>query len=81
MGSDVWNVSPILNSDVLLSSKKIEEAINRLMGNSEESKKIRQNAEDAAAMANKAVEEGGSSYQNIVSLIEELKSCAFGFSK
>lgn len=81
VGSDVWNVSPILNSDVLLSSKRIEEAINRLMGNSEESKKIRQNAEDAAAMANKAVEEGGSSYQNIVSLIEELKSCAFGFSK
>lgn len=81
VGSDVWNMTPSLNSDVLLRSKKIEEAIKRLMGNSQESKKIRQNAEDAAAMANKAVEEGGSSYQNLVALIEELNSCAFGFSK
>lgn len=80
VGADVWNLVPILNCSEL-GSKKIEEAIKRLMGNSEESKKIRQNAEEAAARAKKAVEEGGSSYQNLIALIEELKSCAFGYNK
>nr|UMX47353.1 UDP-glycosyltransferase UGT73CB3 [Aralia elata] len=60
---------------------KIEKALSKLMGGSEESQKIRQKVKEMAALAKGAVEEDGSSYNNITALVEDLKACAFEKSK
>ncbi|XP_027121011.2 nuatigenin 3-beta-glucosyltransferase-like [Coffea arabica] len=77
VGADHWNLSPI-NEGPVVESKQIEEAISLLMSNSEESQKIRKRAKKMAALAKGAVEESGSSYQNLLDLIGALKKCAFG---
>ncbi|KAL3514461.1 hypothetical protein ACH5RR_027178 [Cinchona calisaya] len=77
VGADHWNFSPVIEGP-LVESKQIEEAIKKLMSNSEESREIRNRAKEIAALAKKAVEEGGSSYQNLLDLIADLKSHAFG---
>ena len=46
------------------------------MSNSEESQEIRKMAKKLTAMAKRAVEEGGSSYQNLLDFIDALKACA-----
>ncbi|KAF7140263.1 hypothetical protein RHSIM_Rhsim06G0053600 [Rhododendron simsii] len=54
----------------LVMKNEFEKAICFLMGGSKE-------AEEIGRMAEKAVEEGGLSYRNLMDLIEELKGCAF----
>lgn len=78
VGADVWHFTPVIES--VVGSEQISEAIKRLMESSDESKKIRENAHKVAAIAKKAVVEGGSSHENLVSLIKELKSCSFGMN-
>ncbi|KAL5705637.1 hypothetical protein ACHQM5_023916 [Ranunculus cassubicifolius] len=72
-GNDVWKlwVEP---EDVLVRSDRIEEVVTELMGNGKEAQERRSRARKLAEMAKKAVEEGGSSYNNITNLIEELKA-------
>ncbi|KAJ1691249.1 hypothetical protein LUZ63_015404 [Rhynchospora breviuscula] len=50
----------------------IEKAVQKLMGEEEEAKAMRRKATDTAANAKKAMEMGGSSYDNITQLIESI---------
>lgn len=77
VGSDHYHVTPVIEGP-LVERKQIQAAINRLMSNSEESQEIRDRAKEMATLARRAVEEGGSSYQNLLDLIDALKSFAFG---
>nr|UMX47356.1 UDP-glycosyltransferases UGT73CB5 [Aralia elata] len=76
VGAEVWNPTFEITCPPV-GRDKIEKAFSKLMGGSEESQKIRQKVKEMAAMAKGAVEEGGSSYNNITALIEDLKACAF----
>nr|ADJ96636.1 SGA [Solanum tuberosum] len=76
IGADVWNPGFILSCPPL-SGEKIELAVKRLMNNSEESRKIRENAKLMAKKLKSATEEGGSSHSQLIGLIEEIKRCAF----
>ncbi|MCD7448142.1 hypothetical protein HAX54_038698 [Datura stramonium] len=55
-------------------SEKIKEAIEGLMSGSKESQKIREKAMGLSKMAKNAVEEGGSSWNNLTALIEAIKN-------
>ncbi|KAK6946075.1 UDP-glucuronosyl/UDP-glucosyltransferase [Dillenia turbinata] len=55
-----------------VKSERIEEAINRVM-EGEEAEKIRSKAKAFGDLAKKAVERGGSSYNDLKALIEELR--------
>ncbi|KAH0645734.1 hypothetical protein KY290_034541 [Solanum tuberosum] len=57
-------------SSPVLRSEKIKEAIERLM----ESQKIREKAVSMSKMAKNAVEEGGSSWNNLTALIDDIKN-------
>lgn len=76
IGADVWNSGFILSCPPV-SGEKIELAVKRLMNNSEESRKIRENAKLMAKKLKIATEEGGSSHSQLIGLIEEIKRCAF----
>ncbi|KAK4728344.1 hypothetical protein R3W88_021332 [Solanum pinnatisectum] len=65
-GVEIW--SPLLRSE------KIKEAIERLMDDSMESQKIREKAVSMSKMAKNAVEEGGSSWNNLTALIDDIKN-------
>ncbi|KAH0642926.1 hypothetical protein KY289_033900 [Solanum tuberosum] len=56
-------------SSPVLRTEKIKEAIERLM----ESQKIREKAVSMSKMAKNAVEEGGSSWNNLTALIDDIK--------
>ncbi|XP_057501928.1 nuatigenin 3-beta-glucosyltransferase-like isoform X1 [Actinidia eriantha] len=76
VGSGVWNpgfeiMSPVVGSD------KILKAVNRLMGGSGEAKEIRRRAKELAEMADRSVEEGGSTFTDLKALIEEIKEVVF----
>ncbi|KAI3847447.1 hypothetical protein MKW92_026931 [Papaver armeniacum] len=58
--------------EVSVHKEKIENAIQLLMGDGKEAKEMRRKAKELGAMARKAVEDGGSSYTEFTSLIEEL---------
>ncbi|XP_055823910.1 solanidine UDP-glucose glucosyltransferase 1-like [Solanum dulcamara] len=75
IGADVWNSGFILSCPPI-SGEKIELAVKRLMNNSEESRKIRENAKLMAKKLKIATEEGGSSHSQLIGLIEEIKRCA-----
>lgn len=73
VGSDVWNLAPDIKSPVI-DKQKIEKAVVRLMGGgSGESEMIRQRAEEISVMAKHAVEEGGSSNNDLTALIQDIK--------
>nr|UMX47354.1 UDP-glycosyltransferase UGT73CB2 [Aralia elata] len=76
VGAEVWN-SGFEISCPLQGREMIGKALSRLMGGSEESQKIRQQAKEMATIAKGAVEEGGSSYNHLAALIIEMKACAF----
>ncbi|KDP25003.1 hypothetical protein JCGZ_23986 [Jatropha curcas] len=66
-----WNTKP----SAAVGREKVETAVKRLMDVSEEAAEMRRRAKELGMKANRAVEEGGSSYKDVDSLIEELKSC------
>lgn len=57
-----------------IESEAIEKAVKRVMGGGEEAEGMRCRAKKLAEMAKMAVEDGGSSYADLSSLIEGLKS-------
>ncbi|KAF5203453.1 Udp-glycosyltransferase 73b3 [Thalictrum thalictroides] len=71
-GNEVWNLW-IEPENVSVTKDRIEEVVTELMGNGEEARNRRKRAEEFAGMAKKAVEKGGSSYNNLSALIEELR--------
>nr|AYC63489.1 UDP-glycosyltransferase [Scoparia dulcis] len=59
---------------VLVKKEDVVEALNVLMDEGEDGKEKRRKARELEEMANKAIEEGGSSYLNLTLLIEEIKT-------
>ncbi|KAF3655572.1 putative low-temperature-induced cysteine proteinase-like [Capsicum annuum] len=64
-------------TDTIVKKEKIEASVKMLMSNSMESEKIRSRAKDIEAMVKRAVETGGSSYNHLTELIQELKCHVF----
>nr|UHH90518.1 UDP-glycosyltransferase [Nicotiana benthamiana] len=77
VGAEVWHISFGIK-DTIVKKEKIEESMKMLMSTSIESEKIRSRAKDIEAMVKRAVEEGGSSYNHLTAVIQELKCHAFG---
>lgn len=75
VGADVWNSGFEIKSP-LVGREMIENALSRLMDGSDESLMIRRRAEDTRVMARGAVMDGGSSFNQLRDLIEELKAFA-----
>ncbi|CAN4110080.1 unnamed protein product [Withania somnifera] len=76
VGAEVWNSGIEITSPVL-GSPKIREAIERLMSGSEEVMNIRDKAMAMSKMAKDATNEGGSSWNNLTALIEDIKNFDF----
>ncbi|CAK7343262.1 unnamed protein product [Dovyalis caffra] len=62
---------------VLVKKEKVKNAVDRLMNEGEEGEERRKRAQELSKMANKAVEEEGSSYLNMKLLIEDIRQLAF----
>ncbi|MCE5166251.1 hypothetical protein HAX54_016443 [Datura stramonium] len=74
VGAEVCNSEGVNVLSPMLGSEKIKEAIEGLMSGSKESQKIREKAMGLSKMAKNAVEEGGSSWNNLTALIEAIKN-------
>ncbi|PIA52865.1 hypothetical protein AQUCO_01000617v1 [Aquilegia coerulea] len=71
-GNEVWN-SWIEPQDVSVTKDRVEDVVTQLMGNGEEAENRRKRASKLGKTAKKAVEKGGSSYNNLSALIEEIR--------
>ncbi|KAF9621608.1 hypothetical protein IFM89_024554 [Coptis chinensis] len=71
-GNDVWNywIEP---KDVSVTKEMVLKAVTELMGSGEEAEGMRKKARELGEMAKKAVEKGGSSYNDLTAVIEELR--------
>ncbi|XP_008778462.1 scopoletin glucosyltransferase-like [Phoenix dactylifera] len=63
---------------MMVRREEIRRAVNELMGSGEEADGRRERAREVGKMARRAVDEGGSSYNELSSLIEELLSLKAG---
>ncbi|PIA65534.1 hypothetical protein AQUCO_00100790v1 [Aquilegia coerulea] len=71
-GNEVW--SPWIEPEkVLVTKDMVEEVVTQLMGTGEEAEHLRSRARDLGETAKKAVEEDGTSYNDLTSLIEQLR--------
>ncbi|KAD1878828.1 hypothetical protein E3N88_42174 [Mikania micrantha] len=73
VGADVWNYSYEITSPII-PKQGIIEAIEVLMGESVVAENIRQNSKELALKTKSVVEDGGSSFNDLTALIEELKA-------
>ncbi|KAI6701371.1 hypothetical protein NL676_015695 [Syzygium grande] len=73
VGSMVW-MSWKTESGQPVGREKVEAAVGKLMDGGEEAAEMRRKAQELGEKAKRAVEEGGSSYEDVVALIQELKS-------
>ncbi|KAL1822160.1 hypothetical protein ACET3Z_008938 [Daucus carota] len=73
VGAEVWNSGFEIKSP-LLGRGMIQNALSRLMDGSDESAIIRRRAKEIGVKARGAVMEGGSSFNQLTSLIEEIKA-------
>ncbi|XP_074561278.1 UDP-glycosyltransferase 73C2-like [Curcuma longa] len=61
------------NSGTVVSREKIEKAVRELMGGGKEAEARRERAKELGEKAKRAMEEGGSSYQNLTMLIRQFQ--------
>ncbi|MCL7037499.1 hypothetical protein MKW94_020646 [Papaver nudicaule] len=73
VGVEKWNPWTRDLEDVSVEKEKVSKAVSRLMGDGEEAKNMRTRVKELSDMAKEAVEEGGSSYENLTALIQEFK--------
>ncbi|MED6205497.1 hypothetical protein PIB30_018095 [Stylosanthes scabra] len=73
VGADEWGVIGFGDREKLVGRKDIERAVRRLMDGGDEAREIRWRAQEFGKKARAAVQEGGSSYNNLTALIHELK--------
>ncbi|XP_022142645.1 soyasapogenol B glucuronide galactosyltransferase-like [Momordica charantia] len=73
VGSEYWNEGFSITTPTV-TKDKIQNAVCRFMSGSGEAEEMRRRAKELKRMANKAVEEGGSSHLDFMALISELKS-------
>ncbi|XP_055821096.1 nuatigenin 3-beta-glucosyltransferase-like [Solanum dulcamara] len=74
VGAEIHNPGLAEILSPVIESEKIKEAIERLMDGSKESQKIREKVMATSEMAKNAVEEGGSSWNNLTALIDDIKN-------
>lgn len=74
VGAAEWSMSPYEGKKKVVSGERIEKAVKRLMDDDEEGKKVREKAKEMKDKAWKAVQEGGSSYNSLIALVDQLKS-------
>ncbi|CAI8583845.1 unnamed protein product [Vicia faba] len=60
--------------EIVVKREEIAKAVEILMGNDQEGKEMRTRAKKLGDAAKRTIEEGGDSYNNLVQLIDELKS-------
>ncbi|XP_004252755.1 nuatigenin 3-beta-glucosyltransferase isoform X1 [Solanum lycopersicum] len=80
VGAEVWH-STFDIKNTIVNKEMIEASLKMLMNTSTGSTKIRSRAKDVEAMIKRAVEKGGSSYNHLTALIEELKCHVFSTSE
>lgn len=73
VGNEEWMFS-LWDPKVTVGREKVEAAVKRLMAGGDEIEEMRKRAKALGEKAKKALEEGGSSHRDAVSLINELKS-------
>ncbi|CAK8542045.1 unnamed protein product [Lathyrus sativus] len=67
----LWNS---FSEKTVVKREEIVNAVQILMGNSQEGKEMRTRARNLGDAAKRSIEEGGDSYNNLIQLIDELKS-------
>ncbi|KAJ9559281.1 hypothetical protein OSB04_013895 [Centaurea solstitialis] len=77
VGADVWNSSVVVTSPII-RKERIIEAIAILTGESAVAESIRSKSKAVSIMAKQAVEPGGSSFNGLTTLIDELKAVKLG---
>ncbi|CAI9304199.1 unnamed protein product [Lactuca saligna] len=73
VGADVWNSGSDITSPII-GKRNIVDAIEILTGGSAMAQSIRRSSKEVAMKAKHVVEEGGSSHNDLMALIEELKA-------
>ncbi|KAK7387823.1 hypothetical protein VNO78_22617 [Psophocarpus tetragonolobus] len=77
VGVDEWNLSAFFETQKLVPRDRIENAVRRVMDDSDEAQQIRRRAQAVGKIARQAVQEGGSSYNNLTALIDYLKDLRY----
>lgn len=72
VGAAEWSISPYDGKKKVVSGERIEKAVKSLMG--EEGAQIRSKAKEVQDKAWKAVQQGGSSYNCLIALIDHLRT-------
>ena len=72
VGIEDWNLWVDAGKN-LVPREKIEKAVRELMDDGDEAMEMRKHVRELRDKAKRSVEEGGSSYENLTALIEELK--------
>ncbi|KAL1372605.1 hypothetical protein HN51_002723 [Arachis hypogaea] len=73
VGADEWGTVGFGEREKLVGREDIERALRRLMDGGDEAQEIRGRTKEFGKKARVAVQEGGSSYNNLTALIDELK--------
>ncbi|XP_057419263.1 probable UDP-glucosyl transferase 73B6 [Lotus japonicus] len=73
VGAWEWSIIGFMERKTLVGRDNIEKAMRRLMDGGVEAENIRQRAQEYGKKARQAVQEGGSSHQNLTALIDDLK--------
>ncbi|XP_058739779.1 soyasapogenol B glucuronide galactosyltransferase-like [Vicia villosa] len=74
VGSKVNKFWSSVGEDALVRREEIAKAVEILMGSGEESKEMRMSARRLCDASKRSIEKGGHSYNNLLQLIDELKS-------
>ncbi|KAK2411927.1 UDP-glucose flavonoid 3-O-glucosyltransferase [Trifolium repens] len=74
VGATEWCHDGVGEKKKIVSRDSIEKAVTRLMDGGDEAEEIRQRAREFGDKARRAVEEGGSSHNNLLALIDHFKS-------
>ncbi|KAL9265800.1 Scopoletin glucosyltransferase-like protein [Drosera capensis] len=72
VGNETWKVWATQGSPVI-EKEKIKRAISIIMDRGDEGEEMREKAKKLSELANKAVEEGGSSYNDMKALLENIR--------
>ena len=73
VGATEWCKNGVVGREKLVSRDNIEKAVRRLMDDGDEAKNMRLLAREFGEKATQAIQEGGSSYNNLLALIDEVK--------
>ncbi|RHN42256.1 putative UDP-glucuronosyl/UDP-glucosyltransferase [Medicago truncatula] len=73
VGATEWALHGFQEKEKVVSRHSIEKAVRRLMDDGDEAKEIRRRAQEFGRKATRAVQEGGSSHNNLLALIDDLK--------